>query len=608
MCGHLNVITGGGYSDMSVYRFFRAIVFRFPMQTGAIVVLSLLVALSEMVGLASALPLLGLLLSDNSAVDTGFLGDFTHWLGIDALSAGSLLLLLAMLLIIRDAAQNLSIFSINWSRAVIEARFRRDYVHDMLQVSYGSIQKQNAGSMINIITSQIDAIGIGVKLLGNLMSNVVVAGAFILSAVILEPLLLALLAPIALLSVFVARYSSRLTRIYAASNIELRAQIVTSVNEVLKHFKFIKSGALEPLYESQLFTAIRFFLRNVRRNLIVQFASQTLPQVVSLVLVFALVYYYLGLQDVDKQDVLMVIVLLYRASGRIISTQTDWRALSQSIPAFEKVESSRTVLAENKEKQWSDGLVPAQFNHLSFTDINFHYEQSTAVLSDFNLVLNAKGLVAISGPSGAGKTTFVDILTGIARPQHGIVRIDDIPLDQLDLKEWRKQIAYIPQDCLLIKGTIRENILLGVPESVEDGDFQSICKACLVDDFVQAFPDGYETFIEDVGATVSGGQRQRILIARAMLSRKPIILLDEAMSAVDGITENKLFAMLRKFAADHLIVLIAHRLAPLKFADHIVVMDKGTVVESGSYEVLMRGGGLFSEMVNQWEETSSPEA
>lgn len=589
---------------MSVYRFFLTIVFRFPIQTVAIVTLSLLIALAEMIGLASALPLLGLLLTDSEIASQGSLGDIKRWIGIDELSVGWLLLLLAMLLIVRDVAQNLSVFSINWSRSVIEARFRQNYVHDMLQVGYGSIQKQNAGSLINIITSQIDSIGLGVRLLGNLISNVVVGSAFIISAVLLEPLLPALLAPIALLSIFVARYSSRLTRIYATSNIELRTQIVTSVNEVLKHFKFIKSGTLEPLYENQLVTAIRMFLRNVRRNLVVQFASQTLPQVVSLILVFALVFYYLGLENVDKQDVLVVILLLYRASGRIISTQTDWRALSQNIPAFEKFEASRAILVENKEKQWSGDSVPARFDRLTFTDINFHYEQSKAVLSDFNLTLDAKGLVAISGPSGAGKTTFVDVLTGIVRPQRGVACVDDVPLDQLNLQEWRRQIAYIPQDCLLIKGTIRENILLGAPETTSEQDFEVTCKACIVDDFVQNMPDGYDTFIEDVGAAVSGGQRQRILIARAMLSRKPIIILDEAMSAVDGLTESKLFAMLRNFAADHLIILIAHRLTPLKFADRIIVMNNGAVVESGAYEALMQQAGLFSEMVNQWDETT----
>lgn len=588
---------------MSVYRFFLTIVFRFPIQTVAIVALSLLIALAEMIGLASALPLLGLLLTDSEIASQGSLGDIKRWIGIDELSVGWLLLLLAMLLILRDVAQNLSVFSINWSRSVIEARFRQDYVHDMLQVGYGSIQKQNAGSLINIITSQIDSIGLGVRLLGNLISNVVVGSAFIVSAILLEPLLPALLAPIALLSIFVARYSSRLTRIYATSNIELRTQIVTSVNEVLKHFKFIKSGTLEPLYENQLVTAIRSFLRNVRRNLTVQFVSQTLPQVVSLILVFSLVFYYLGLENVDKQDVLVVIVLLYRASGRIISTQTDWRALSQNIPAFEKFETSRAILVENKEKQWSGDSVPARFDRLTFTDINFHYEQSKAVLSDFNLTLDAKGLLAISGPSGAGKTTFVDVLTGIVRPQRGVACVDDVPLDQLNLQEWRKQIAYIPQDCLLIKGTIRENILLGVPEPTSEEDFETTCKACIVDDFVQNMPDGYNTFIEDVGAAVSGGQRQRILIARAMLSRKPIIILDEAMSAVDGLTEGKLFAMLRNFATDHLIILIAHRLAPLKFADRVIVMNGGTVVESGTYETLMQQAGLFSDMVNHWGET-----
>lgn len=586
---------------MKTFDFFKAIFLRFPFQTILIIVLSLFVASAEMLSLASALPLLGMLLNDGSMENFGFVDKIVSFFGMNDFSISDMLLLIGCLFIAREFFQSLSETAIQWARASVETRFRLGFTKNMLRIGYGSLRKYNMGTMINIMTAQIDTIGVGVRLLGNLMSNAIVGCILIFSTLFLEPTLLLLLAPVGLLSVVVAYYSSKLTRKYARANIVIREQIITSVTEVLKHFKFVKSGSLEALYEAQLKSGILEYLRNVRRNLVVQFLSLSVPQTTALTLVFASLYYYLGKPGVDVQNVLLVIMLLYRASGRIITVQVSWRSLAQHIPAFENVEANSSLLAKDRELYNQGVPVPADFKSIDMNAVGYSYDKKNSALHQMSLSLGKTGMVGVVGPSGAGKTTFVDILTGLIQPTEGEFRIGGIPSTEIDVHDWRLNIAYIPQDSLLMRGTIQDNLLLGSQSRVPDDVIKKVCKDCMVDDFVSRLPDGYDTMIRDLGTSVSGGQRQRILIARALLSEKPIIVLDEGMSAVDVQTEGRLFEALHRCAESRLVILVAHRLEPLRFADRIVVFEDGRVVDDGTFDELLARNGLFSAMVNQWK-------
>jgi ATP-binding cassette subfamily B protein/subfamily B ATP-binding cassette protein MsbA len=225
--------------------------------------------------------------------------------------------------------------------------------------------------------------------------------------------------------------------------------------------------------------------------------------------------------------------------------------------------------------------------------------------SDLPFVLNnvsfqiPKGrMVALVGPSGAGKSSLVDLLTGLYRPTSGIIRIDDISLDKLDLLSWQQRLGVVSQDTFLFNASIADNVSFGTPGS-NLADVKEACEAAQASRFIEAMPEGYETVVGERGYRLSGGQRQRISLARAILRNPDLLILDEATSALDTQSERLVQEAIERFERNHTVLVIAHRLSTIVNADLILVLEKGSVVERGTHDELLRHGSTYSSFWNQ---------
>ncbi|MDB5512675.1 MAG: transporter [Enterovirga sp.] len=216
-------------------------------------------------------------------------------------------------------------------------------------------------------------------------------------------------------------------------------------------------------------------------------------------------------------------------------------------------------------------------------------------LADVSFKVAAGERVALVGPSGAGKSTVFQLLLRFYDPQGGRVLIDGHDLREIDPAELRRRIALVPQDPVIFMGTVAENIRYGRPEAT-DAEIRAAAALAAAAEFIDALPDGYGTDIGERGVTLSGGQRQRIAIARAILKDAPILLLDEATSALDAESEHAVQGALDRLMRDRTTLVIAHRLATVRSADRILVMEGGAVVEEGSHEALIRRGGLYARL------------
>jgi ABC-type multidrug transport system fused ATPase/permease subunit len=193
--------------------------------------------------------------------------------------------------------------------------------------------------------------------------------------------------------------------------------------------------------------------------------------------------------------------------------------------------------------------------------------------------------VALVGASGAGKSTITQLLMRFYQNHTGELQIDGKDITQLPLTDLRKQIAIVPQDILLFGGSIKENIAYGKPEASEE-EIQKAAEQANAHEFITEFPEAYNTLVGDRGIQLSGGQRQRIAIARALLKNPKILILDEATSALDSESEQQVQEALDKLMVGRTSLVIAHRLATVRKADHIFVLEKGQIVESGTHEEL----------------------
>jgi len=232
---------------------------------------------------------------------------------------------------------------------------------------------------------------------------------------------------------------------------------------------------------------------------------------------------------------------------------------------------------------------------IEFRDVSFEYEPGVTVLSHVNLCISPGQKLAIVGATGAGKSTLVSLVLRFYDPTAGAVLVDGEDIRNYSLRSYREQISLVLQDSLLLSGTIRDNITFGRTDAT-DAEIRAAAATANADEFIRRFPEGYETRVAEAGTTLSGGQKQRIAIARAVVRDTPILILDEPTSGLDAAAERTVINALERAAAGRTTIVIAHRLSTVRLAQHIVVIDRGSIVEQGTHEELLARNGRYAHL------------
>jgi ABC-type multidrug transport system fused ATPase/permease subunit len=254
---------------------------------------------------------------------------------------------------------------------------------------------------------------------------------------------------------------------------------------------------------------------------------------------------------------------------------------------------------ENKERTNGEIFdlkkdVPA----VEFTDVSFKYDNEKKILENLNFQVLRGEKIALIGSSGGGKTTLFKLLCGFYGAQSGLIKLYGIDMNKWSLSALRSLIALVSQDIHLFPGTIAENIGYGAPEPSLD-EVINAAKAANAHDFIMELPKGYNTIIGEDGARLSGGEKQRISIARAILKDAPILLLDEPTSALDTQSEALVQEVFNKIMKNKTEIVIAHRLSTIKECDRVLVLDQGTIMETGSHEELLLKDGVYKKLYNK---------
>jgi subfamily B ATP-binding cassette protein MsbA len=276
------------------------------------------------------------------------------------------------------------------------------------------------------------------------------------------------------------------------------------------------------------------------------------------------------------------------------------KAITQAPAQLAQAEASGARIFALLDIPASDVDLPGARNatferEISLDHVTFGYDAGTPVLQDVSLTVRKGEIVALVGPSGSGKTTLLELIPRFHDPQAGTVRLDGIPLPDLSRASLRGLIAVVSQDTIILHETVRANIAYGKSEATDE-EIKAAAVAANAHEFITGLPDRYQTVLGERGTRLSGGQRQRIAIARALLRDAPILILDEATSALDTESERLVQEAVDRLVRDRTVLVIAHRLATVRDADRIVVIDDGRVVESGTHAQLLMRGGLYRRL------------
>lgn len=285
------------------------------------------------------------------------------------------------------------------------------------------------------------------------------------------------------------------------------------------------------------------------------------------------------------------IIMLYDPVKKISNSNNEiQKALAGAERVFEILDSPDIIVEQ-------DGAIPLEenFEELAFENVSFSYQDGTKALDGVNLTVKRGERIAVVGPSGGGKTTFVNMIPRFYEPQVGRITLNGRPLADYTLTSLRKAVAMVSQDSFLFNISVRDNILYG-QEDVGEAAVAEAAKAAYAEEFIASLPNGYETVVGERGAKLSGGQKQRLTIARAIVKDAPLLILDEATSALDSESEGIVQQALENLMQNRTSIVIAHRLSTILNADRILVMEKGRIVAQGRHADLLSQSPLYAKL------------
>ena len=381
---------------------------------------------------------------------------------------------------------------------------------------------------------------------------------------------------------------------------EITAQVTGRLTESLGGIRIVKAYAAEKREELAFARGVHRLFRNIAKSMTGVSAMSGFSSIV--IGVVGVVMMLFGGDAVRSGAMTLGELVMYIFFvGMLALPIIELTAIGTQITeAFAGLDRIREVLSLETEDEQDAGKAPiaAVEGRIEFSDVTFEYEEGVEVLKGISFLAEAGTTTALVGSSGSGKSTILSLVLNFIQPKSGKILLDGRDLQTLKLRDYRHHLGVVLQDNFLFDGTIRENIRFSNPHAGED-DIIEVCRIANADEFIESFPEGYDTIVGERGVKLSGGQRQRIAIARALLANPSILILDEATSSLDSESEALIQEGLNRLRKGRTTFVIAHRLSTIRSADQILVVEAGAIVEKGTHDELIANAGRYKQLYDK---------
>jgi ABC-type multidrug transport system fused ATPase/permease subunit len=576
-----------------------------------LLIMILIMAILDVIGVASILPFITVLANPGIIEDNivlKYIYNYSAAFGIENVNDFTIVLGIAVfiVLIISLAFKSLAIYAQLLFVSLREYTIGKRLMQCYLSQPYSWFLNRHSADFSKTVLSEVNLIiSQALTPMIALLANGAVVVAIFLLLIIVEPIIALTISSIFALSYFIIYYLVRgYLKIIGQDRLRANNLRFTSVSEAFGAIKEVKFSGLENIYIDRFAETSKIFAKHQASALILSQLPRFAIEAVAFGGIIIVIIYYL-VQTNNFINALPLISLYAFAGYRVL-------------PALQKIYNSITLL-RFMGPALDNLLQELKINQLKITlkkggsllfkksirlkNIYYNYPNTKKLaLKNINLEIFAHTTVGLVGTTGSGKTTIVDIILGLLDPQKGTLEIDGKIINNENKKSWQQTIGYVPQHIYLFNDTISSNIAFGInKENINQKSIERAAKAANLHEFIiNDLPLGYKTIIGERGIRLSGGQRQRIGLARALYHNPRVLVLDEATSAMDSVTENSIMKEIYKSRKDTTIILIAHRLTTVKDCDVIFLLDKGKLKNQGTFQELIKRSKLFSKNISKF--------
>ena len=544
-----------------------------PVDSTLMILLLAISGAMEAVLLAVILPVLNLIFGEPAGSAEELIAAFLSLFGLTAVLE-PLIGLLILLAVIKSLIVLLAQKKVGDAVVGIGRAMRRDFVEAISRASWPYFVSQSSGELSNALTFEVENASNTYFHSARLLADVLVAIFYVASAAVLFPLAAISAAVIAPILLYMMR---RLISLAEGSGRE-QTRLLKSNSRILINllagFKSLKASGKEFLLIDSLSTINDELATAKRQEVFAKEGLIAIQQALIIILVAVGLYVFFTFFSGNTSELILVCFVFMRLMGRISTIQTTLQSILRCNAAYVSFSNLISDTLDSAEPQRGHKL-PSLKSCIKIHDLCFNHG-SLPIFKDFNLTIRANSFTALIGPSGSGKTTFLDLVIGLHTPHSGEILIDGVPLETLNVKAWRNMIAYVPQEPILLHDNIRNNLTL-YRHNVDEDEIWHVLHQVNLADHVKELSEGLETSVGERGQALSGGQRQRLMIARALLSRPSLLVLDEVTSGLDSETEKDVWFTIKNLEGTKLA--ISHQPALRHFADQVINLSPTDVEE-----------------------------
>ncbi|NBB77135.1 MAG: ATP-binding cassette domain-containing protein [Bacteroidetes bacterium] len=569
-------------------------------------VLTAAAALTEGFGITLILPLIEAAGAGGGELDSGgtavrFLYAILEVMGIEESVVG-ILVFIGTVFIGKGILKFLEGGYASYLRAQLLQEIKGKMFNAYRMMDYTYYADNNTGHFINVINGQINNFIRSFDTFTRFLTMIIITVSYLSIAFLLawNFALMAIGIGIVLLYLFkyLNSYVQRLSRKTASEESVLNKFLV----QTIQSFKYLSSTNQMQHLKGGVMASIKKLAGYMFRQGAASAFTMAIREPISVIFLLFVIIIQVAVFDSPIEPIFVALLLFHRGMQHMIGIQDDWQKTMEKIGSLEMVVKEFETLENNREK---NGELPVEdlSEGIKFDDVYFQYDDSEDdVLKEINLEIPVNQMIAFVGESGAGKSTLIDTLTLLLKPKSGHVYIDGVESTQIEKGSWRSQIGYVSQETVVFDDTVANNICLWkgdyqTDESVKKRVHEA-AKRAYADEFIKNLGKGYNTVVGDRGVRLSGGQRQRLFIARELFKNPNLLILDEATSSLDTESERYIQKSIDELKGSITVVIIAHRLSTIKNSDLIYVLEKGSIIESGTYDELsLDRESRFAQMV-----------